>query len=186
MDRRRIGVTLVATVAFIALVAGCSGSAPDDEGAAGDAVPSSPSVPTPSAASPTPDAAAPAIPDGRYVQTAPVTRAEALDHGLHGADVRENLGLFTLELEAGAFTLSQRPPEPVEFPLIIGAYAWTARGLVLTPSTFRGQVWTLRASVDGDRVRFRVVHVTSTSFAPSAVRAGVSTIFETHPWVARP
>jgi hypothetical protein len=143
----------------------------------------SPPVSSSSGVSPSPVVStSPAIPAGTYVLTAPITRDEALANGLRGLDVDENLGLFELVLEAGGtFALSQDPPEPVEFPFILGAYEWTPRGLVLTPSTFRGQVWILTALLEGDRVRFRVVR-TIASFAKAEVRAGVTTIFETHPW----
>jgi hypothetical protein len=178
-SRRRAAVGVAFALALV--VSGCDGPSPSAASAAPSAGEASPSAPTPVAEPSVP----PAIPDGTYVQIAPITRAEAIANGLRSADVRENLGRFTLELRDGAFTLTQRAPEPVEFPLILGAYAWTASGLVLTPSTFRGQVWTLHASSQGDRVRFRVVETTSSSIPPRRVSAGVTTIFATHPWVLR-
>jgi hypothetical protein len=172
---RWLGAVLIATFILNA----CSGGAENGSG-----VPStSPSSSVPPSSSPSPVHAA-VIPDGTYVQTAPITEADAIATGLKGADVRENLGRFTLDLDDGAFTLSQRPPKPVEFPLIIGSYQWTARGLVLTPSTFRGQEWILEVTRRGDRVVFDVIHTTS-SFSPSSVRAGITTIFATHPWVSK-
>jgi hypothetical protein len=134
------------------------------------------------ASSPTPpQASTPQLPDlepGRYRVTTPITREEATDAGLVSLDIDENMGTFTLTLDAdGEMHLDQKGSAKAEFPHLKGAYEGDGNQIVLRVFYPFTGVWTMDFSRKGDLLSFEVVDVPK-----HEQRLPVEVIFETHPW----